>query len=254
VPTDLARVRGRALRVAEELVRALAASEAREQAALARVLGAALAREVGATVCLLIRCDLVHRDTVVQGPAVTAESCAVIRHHLRHHAHEDPLSLLLSQGRLEPRTARRELGLAWDHAPAHRFARDHFGVRELATLPLHGSARGYATYVLGRVGRDFDDDELALLTELRPLVAVLDGLGGAVDRTDEERALLTARELEVLRLLSRGHKAATIARVTALSPRTVHRHLSNIYAKLAVGDRLSAVNRARALGLLSELP
>jgi DNA-binding CsgD family transcriptional regulator len=61
---------------------------------------------------------------------------------------------------------------------------------------------------------------------------------------------LTYREAEVLVLLSRGHKAASIGRMLGCSPRTVHRHLANLYAKLEVADRLMAVQRAHQLGLL----
>lgn len=66
------------------------------------------------------------------------------------------------------------------------------------------------------------------------------------------RVTLTDREGEVLRLLARGYKAATIGRMAGCSERTVHRHLSNIYVKLGVRDRLSAINRANELGLLTE--
>ncbi len=34
----------------------------------------------------------------------------------------------------------------------------------------------------------------------------------------------------------------------------MHRHLSNVYGKLDVGDRLTAVTRAQQLGLLAEVP
>lgn len=66
-------------------------------------------------------------------------------------------------------------------------------------------------------------------------------------------AELTAREQEVLRLLSEGLLARTIAARLVVSPRTVHHHLGSIYAKLGVGDRLSAVLRARGLGLLDSV-
>jgi DNA-binding NarL/FixJ family response regulator len=53
--------------------------------------------------------------------------------------------------------------------------------------------------------------------------------------------LLTARERAVLALLSEGMTAVAIAHRLAISPRTVHKHLENIYAKLGVTDRLGAV-------------
>lgn len=51
---------------------------------------------------------------------------------------------------------------------------------------------------------------------------------------------LTARELEVLRLLARGDSNKAIARELQLSERTVHRHVSNIFLKLEVSSRSAA--------------
>ena len=71
-----------------------------------------------------------------------------------------------------------------------------------------------------------------------------------VDVLDSPPGELTAREHEVLRLLSEGLLARTIAARLDVSPRTIHHHLGSIYTKLGVCDRLSAVLRARGLGLL----
>lgn len=65
---------------------------------------------------------------------------------------------------------------------------------------------------------------------------------------------ITERERQVLELLARGLLATSIAARLNLSPRTVHKHLGNIYRKLGVHDRLVAVGVARANGLLSEEP
>ena len=51
---------------------------------------------------------------------------------------------------------------------------------------------------------------------------------------------LTAREVEVLRLVASGRSNAQIAAELALSEKTVARHLSNIFAKLDVGSRTAA--------------
>ncbi len=65
---------------------------------------------------------------------------------------------------------------------------------------------------------------------------------------------ITERERQVLELLARGLLATSIASRLSLSPRTVHKHLGNIYRKLGVHDRLVAVGVARANGLLPEEP
>ena len=51
------------------------------------------------------------------------------------------------------------------------------------------------------------------------------------------RSLLTARELEVLRLLARGLGNPAIAAELVLSVRTVERHVENLYGKIGVSGR-----------------
>jgi LuxR family maltose regulon positive regulatory protein len=65
---------------------------------------------------------------------------------------------------------------------------------------------------------------------------------------------LSARELEVLQLLARGDSNPEIAEVLVLSFQTVKSHVRNIFSKLGVKNRVQAVARARALGLLCEEP
>jgi LuxR family maltose regulon positive regulatory protein len=65
---------------------------------------------------------------------------------------------------------------------------------------------------------------------------------------------LSERELEVLALLAQRLTNKEIARALSISPMTVKRHSSNIYQKLAVGDRREAVAKAAALGLVSAGP
>ena len=51
---------------------------------------------------------------------------------------------------------------------------------------------------------------------------------------------LTARELEVLRLVAAGTSNKEIARVLVISEHTVARHVQNIFAKLGVSSRAAA--------------
>jgi len=55
---------------------------------------------------------------------------------------------------------------------------------------------------------------------------------------------LTAREVEVLRLLAGGLTNIQIAEKLILSPRTVHAHLSSIYSKLGITSRSAATRYA----------
>jgi LuxR family transcriptional regulator, maltose regulon positive regulatory protein len=62
---------------------------------------------------------------------------------------------------------------------------------------------------------------------------------------------LSPGELRVLRYLPTNLSRPEIARELSLSVNTVNTHVRNIYAKLQVGDRSSAVQRARELRLLA---
>jgi ATP/maltotriose-dependent transcriptional regulator MalT len=61
---------------------------------------------------------------------------------------------------------------------------------------------------------------------------------------------LSARELDVLRLLSDGRSNAEIARDLFVEPSTVKTHLIHLYRKLSVSSRTQAINRARILRLI----
>ena len=55
---------------------------------------------------------------------------------------------------------------------------------------------------------------------------------------------LTAREVEVLRLLAQGLTDAQIAEQLVISPRTVNNHLTSIYSKIQVSTRTAATRYA----------
>ena len=60
---------------------------------------------------------------------------------------------------------------------------------------------------------------------------------------------LTGREAEVLALVAAGRTNREIAELLVLSPKTVARHLSNIFVKLAVTSRTQAAAYAFEHGL-----
>jgi DNA-binding NarL/FixJ family response regulator len=60
---------------------------------------------------------------------------------------------------------------------------------------------------------------------------------------------LSARELDVLRLIARGMENADIAEALAISPRTAKNHVSNILAKLGLPSRVQAAIYAVRRGL-----
>jgi HD-GYP domain-containing protein (c-di-GMP phosphodiesterase class II) len=81
--------------------------------------------------------------------------------------------------------------------------------------------------------------------------AVLRAAGHETSRRPERPAGLTAREVEILRLLARGLLNKEIARQLEISPKTVGNHIEHIYAKIGVSSRAAAALFATEHGLLS---
>ncbi len=67
---------------------------------------------------------------------------------------------------------------------------------------------------------------------------------------DQPVEALTEREVEVLRLAAGGSNNREIADQLVLAEGTVKNHLSKIFSKLYVRDRMQAVAKARELGIL----
>jgi DNA-binding CsgD family transcriptional regulator len=96
------------------------------------------------------------------------------------------------------------------------------------------------------------DDEDGTRLELEAAQAVFERLGAASDLaflgslsrgsqpTGRAEHGLTAREVQVLRLVASGKTNKAIAKELRLSERTVDRHLSNIFTKVNVPSRAAA--------------
>ena len=108
-------------------------------------------------------------------------------------------------------------------------------VAKLRTLPLRG---------WGLVPSDAPPEELGA-------AVAADGAldeGSAIEELSEPP---TAREGEVLGLLSRGLSNKQIARELQISEHTVKFHISSLYAKLGVANRAEAVSQGARHGLIS---
>lgn len=68
-----------------------------------------------------------------------------------------------------------------------------------------------------------------------------------------DREELTSREIEVLKLFSRGLSYREVAHALNISPNTVGDHVKAIHRKLRVHSRSEAIFEARQLGLISPL-
>lgn len=90
-----------------------------------------------------------------------------------------------------------------------------------------------------------------VLARLRQSPATNEPSVAATDRpSDSPDALLTPREIELLKLTAKGLSFERVGEVMGISPHTVVAHVKKIYRKLAVHSRGEAVYEATQLGLL----
>lgn len=75
-------------------------------------------------------------------------------------------------------------------------------------------------------------------------------IAGAPEPGEKNSFNLTPRELETLRLLSRGKSYAEIAGMMEVALTTVQSHIRNLYGKLEVHSQMQAVSKAKDSGLI----
>lgn len=92
--------------------------------------------------------------------------------------------------------------------------------------------------------------ELGAAVELARAEALRAELAGHRTAGPPGGSPLTARQLEVLRLVAEGYADQAIANKLVISEHTVHRHIANIYTRFGCSSRAAAVARAGRLGLL----
>ncbi|HEX2103621.1 MAG TPA: HD domain-containing phosphohydrolase [Solirubrobacteraceae bacterium] len=88
--------------------------------------------------------------------------------------------------------------------------------------------------------------------DARAADAVLGAAGHSAPRRRPGPAGLTAREIEVLRLVARGLSSKQIAQQLVISRKTARNHVQNIYVKAGVSNRAQASVFAVRHGLLSD--
>lgn len=164
------------------------------------------------------------------------------------------------------------LGLAWadacdalvawlegDSERAIGLIRD--AAEELEAIPFVHDAARVRRQLAGRLADAGRRDEA--VSELRRVHEIFDGLGARPELAktrDQFRELdarppvriegggagaLTARELEIARLVAQRKSNKAIGKELDISPRTVSTHLSNIYKKLDVSSRGELTDRVR---------
>jgi DNA-binding NarL/FixJ family response regulator len=110
---------------------------------------------------------------------------------------------------------------------------------------LSAGASGYVT-------KDAQGPELVeiILTAHRATAMTTNRDATADDNQDHPAAILSDRELQVLRLISQAQSNRDIGNRLSISEGTVKRHTTNTYAKLGATSRIDAVRKASRLGLL----
>jgi LuxR family maltose regulon positive regulatory protein len=137
------------------------------------------------------------------------------------------------------------------------------GMKHEALETLQAALSAAAHTGLWRIFLDECDPLQALLEALQPrlrdpsIMEYADRLlqafscGQAKPETEDRRAaLLSERELEVLRCLAQGLSYAEIGKQLFLSLNTIQFHVKNIYSKLLVNKRAQAIERAREMNLI----
>jgi LuxR family maltose regulon positive regulatory protein len=150
------------------------------------------------------------------------------------------------------------------HAEARRHLEDAVDLFQRSRVPFESAqARLELAHVLVELGRD----DLAL-TEARSAQAALGEVGAGLEARRAGALLktlgapltrrgkgeltfgLSARELEVLRLVAQGLSNQRIAEALVLSEHTVRRHVANILKKMGAPSRTAAAALAARAGLL----
>ncbi len=155
---------------------------------------------------------------------------------------------------VDPDLAGDIMGSWWPASHCRQVALKWLVCPYLIELPLaRGEHPCCSVLVLGKdsvFGRDEVQRVATVLQQIAVVERAVLRLEAPVLPSSGRPGAVTEREVEVLRLLSDGLIARSIAHRMSVSERTVHKHLENLYQKLNVHDRLTAVIRGQQLGLL----
>jgi len=144
--------------------------------------------------------------------------------------------------------ARRLLGIGDDALEMIAGQVRDWAVRQGGIAKLSGST----AEVAGQDGRSLQLACLGLIGPGEYLFRLSSEAPSNPDAQLRQQFGLTQRESEVLLWISRGKPNRDIAEILGLSPRTVNKHLEQIYSKLGVENRASAAIKAtQALSSLS---
>jgi DNA-binding NarL/FixJ family response regulator len=176
----------------------------------------------------LERCRALDPDLIVLDLALPGELQGLdVARRLREEGH--PARILVLTGLTDEQTLFESI-----RAGVDGFLEKTVGVRFIADA-LRRVARGERVFTR--------EQERVALSQLGRLARQTREVSGA-------QADLTERELEILEYVAVGLSVKQVASRLGLSPRTVETHLAKLYRKLGVRNRVQALARAAALGLI----
>jgi DNA-binding CsgD family transcriptional regulator len=136
---------------------------------------------------------------------------------------------------------------------ARRFAHAVELGERIEARAIVARSRAEQAWALLALGRPGDRETAAALLDQAVTTAEELGIHGLGERSPRASpawpAGLTGREVEVLRLIAAGRSNRAIAETLFISPNTVLRHVSNIFAKTGVANRAEAAAYATREGL-----
>ncbi|WP_285780414.1 LuxR C-terminal-related transcriptional regulator [Microtetraspora sp. NBRC 13810] len=168
---------------------------------------------------------------------------------LRHYAHT---------GDRTPLTLDEIADDRWWKSEAYHAGKAAIGIDRQLALPLNSRPGQIRGVIMSRSDRGFTDRDLEYADLARSLLDTVAAHEKAVfsipELGDPTEYRITSREMAVLVLLDEGLTAHAIGSRLQIAERTVIKHKENLYRKLRVHDRVTALRKARGLGLLPPEP
>ncbi|WP_343949811.1 helix-turn-helix transcriptional regulator [Nonomuraea longicatena] len=164
---------------------------------------------------------------------------------LRHYAHTADRT---------PLTMDEMADDGWWKSEAYHAGKAAIGIDRQLALPLNSRPGQIRGVIMSRSGRGFTDRDLEYADLARSLLDTVaaheKAVFGLPQLADPAEYAITPREMSVLALLDEGLTAHAIGSRLRITERTAIKHKENLYRKLRVHDRVTALKKARALGLL----
>ena len=163
-------------------------------------------------------------------------------------AHPMMTSYLTHPGDISPRRISDIIGdLDWLEHPLYRELFVQLGARRQLTIAVSPvSPVEFDGWGFHRATRDFTDAEVETAADIQAVLVTLNRLTliGTKASPTPERRRLSAREAQILQLVSQGFRATDIAVMLRISVSTVRKHMEHVYEKLGEHNRVRAINAA----------